>query len=255
VSRTARKTSETGIYHVILRGINRQDIFEDDKDRARFLETIRNYKDLSKYEIYAYCLMTNHVHLLIKETEEPIGKSIKRICGSYVYWYNCRYERIGHLFQKRFKSEIIEDDKYFLTVLRYIHQNPVKAGLTKEVKGYRWSSYCDYIKGESLFTDINFALGMLAGERKKAIEQFEKFINEPNEDQCLDYGLNSSPRLLDNEVKQYLLINGISNISQLQQMEKDQRDEIIRAVKLMDGVTIRQLSRITGISKSVADRA
>jgi putative transposase len=96
---------------------------------------------------------------------------------------------------------------------------------------------------------------MLAGERKKAIEQFEKFINEPNEDQCLNYRLDSRPRLLDNEVKQYLLINGISNISQLQQMEKDQRDEIIRAVKLMDGVTIRQLSRITGISKSVADRA
>lgn len=90
--RTARRRSESGIYHVILRGINRQDIFEDDKDRVRFLETIRSYKELSKYEIYAYCLMTNHVHLLIKETEEPIGKSIKRICGSYVYWYNERYE-------------------------------------------------------------------------------------------------------------------------------------------------------------------
>jgi len=96
---------------------------------------------------------------------------------------------------------------------------------------------------------------MLAGERKKAIEQFAKFMNESNKDQCLDYGLNSHPRLLDSEVKQYLLINGINNISQLQQMEIDQRDEIIRAVKLMDGVTIRQLSRITGISKSVIDRA
>lgn len=96
---------------------------------------------------------------------------------------------------------------------------------------------------------------MLAGERKKAIEQFEKFANESNKDQCLDYSLNFRPRLLDSEVKQYLLINGINNISQLQQMEIDQRDEIIRAVKLMDGVTIRQLSRITGISKSVIDRA
>jgi len=125
--RYARKKSDIGIFHIMLRGINKQTIFEDDEDRRRFMETIERFKAVSKYEIYGYCLMSNHVHLLLKETEEAISTAIKRICSSYVYWYNWKYERCGHLFQERYKSEIVENDAHVLTVLRYIHQNPVKA--------------------------------------------------------------------------------------------------------------------------------
>ena len=251
--RTARKRSQSGIYHVILRGINRQVIFEDDKDRAKLLETLKYYKTISKYEIFAYCLMDNHVHLLVKENEEEIGRSIKRISGSYVYWFNAKYERIGHLFQERFKSETVEDDKYFLSVLRYIHQNPVSAGLTKKLGEYQWSSYLEYMEGKYKLIDTDFALEMLADDKRVALEQFDKFMNELNEDKCLDH--DEKNRLLDIEVKKYLLGKGITNLSELHQMAKSQRDEIIRAIKLMDGVSIRQISRITGISKSVIYRA
>lgn len=144
--RCARRKSESGIFHIILRGINKQNIFEDDEDREKFTETIKRYKEVSKYEIYSYCLMTNHIHLLLKETDEEISKAMKRICSSFVYWYNWKYERCGHLFQERYKSEAVETDTYLLTVLRYIHQNPVKAGLTKTSQEYNWSSYNDYIK-------------------------------------------------------------------------------------------------------------
>ena len=88
--------------------------------------------------------MGNHIHLLIKPEKEPLEQVFKRIGGRYVYWYNVKYQRVGHLFQDRFKSEPVEDDSYFLTVIRYIHQNPVKAGLCKNIKDYKYSSYAEY---------------------------------------------------------------------------------------------------------------
>lgn len=81
--------------------------------------------------------MSNHIHMLVREIEESISNTIKRVSSSYVFWYNKKYERCGHLFQERFKSEAVESDEYFLTVLRYIHQNPVKAGMTKSILDYR----------------------------------------------------------------------------------------------------------------------
>nr|WP_311774044.1 transposase [Metabacillus sp. KUDC1714] len=117
----------------MLRGINRQTIFEDDEDKIKFLVTLKKYKEISKFQLYSYCLMDNHIHLLLKESGETISESIKRISSSYVYWYNNKYERCGLLFQERFKSENVENILYFLTVLRYIHQNPLKAGLAKTV--------------------------------------------------------------------------------------------------------------------------
>jgi len=135
LARVARERSRTGIYHIMLRGINRQTIFEDNQDRVRFLDTLEEYKDICEFVFYGYCLMDNHVHLLIKETKESVSDIIKRICSSYVYWYNAKYKRCGHLFQERFKSEIVETDSYFLTVLRYIHQNPLKAKTAESVAG------------------------------------------------------------------------------------------------------------------------
>lgn len=116
----------------MMRGINRQAIFYDEADFSKFLETLLKYKEISGYEIYAYCLMDNHVHLLLKVGREPLEQIMRRICGSYVYWYNTEYQRIGYLFQDRFKSEVVENDSYFLTVLRYIHQNPLKAEVSKQ---------------------------------------------------------------------------------------------------------------------------
>lgn len=249
--RCARKRSESGIYHVMLRGINKQEVFKRDKDKKRFLTTLQYYNSLSIYDIYAYCLMDNHVHLLIQEYSEPVGVLIKRISSSYVYWFNRNYERIGHLFQERFKSEAVENDKYFLTVMRYIHQNPVKAGLTDTIKDYRWSSYHEYISKPRIINS-DFALTMFSTDRNKAIIQLDKFMNETNEDICLDY--KEPIRLPDETVLQYLSKRGIDNPSDLQLLKKVSRNEIVKALKSLDGVTVRQISRITGLSKSLVDR-
>ncbi|WP_132245583.1 transposase [Marinisporobacter balticus] len=249
--RQAREKSSTGIYHIMLRGINRQNIFEEDKERQKFMETILQYKTISNYKLYGYCLMDNHVHLLIRETNEAISKVIKRISSSYVYWYNQKYDRCGHLFQERYKSEVVETKAYFLTALRYIHQNPVKARMIKDIETYFWSSYNDYID-HPVITDIDFALEIFSIDRQIAIELFKKHSKENNRDQCLDYkeSINTS----DDEIMKCLNQLGIRTVSELQRLEKEHRNNIIRKIKNVKGCTIRQLARITGISKSVIDR-
>jgi len=137
--RTIRKGSKTGVYHIMLRGINKQCIFNDGEDKRIFINRLLRYKEIGDFEIYAYCLMDNHVHLLIKERSETVSVLIKRIGVSYVNWFNNKYDRTGHLFQDRFKSEPVENDSYLLTAARYIHQNPVKIGQSIE----NWTSYPD----------------------------------------------------------------------------------------------------------------
>ena len=136
--RAAREKSKSGVYHIMLRGINRQNIFEDDEDREKFIQTV-NICISKDIKIYAYCLMNNHVHIMIKDDHLDI--TMRKLCANYVYWYNKKYQRCGHLYQDRFKSEVVENDSYFITVLRYIHQNPIKAGLCKAIEEYRWTSY------------------------------------------------------------------------------------------------------------------
>jgi putative transposase len=249
--RQAREKSRSGIYHLMLRGINRQNIFEEEEDRQRFIETLGYYKAISNYKLYGYCLMNNHIHLLMGETGESLSQAIKRISSSYVYWYNQKYNRCGHLFQERFKSEVVETDSYFLVVLRYIHQNPIKAGIIKDISRYFWSSYHEYV-GTPIMTDIDFALDIFSQDRMKAVTLFRSYTNEKNTDKCLEY--KEKINLPDKEVIEYLNTLGIVSTSELQKLEKEQRDDAIRKVKEIHGVTVRQLARITGISKSAIDR-
>jgi putative transposase len=251
LSRNPRKKSQSGIYHIILRGINKQTIFEDDEDRQRFLSTILKYKKTSNFQVYGYCLMSNHIHLLLRETKEMLSESLKRISSSYVYWYNNKYERCGHLFQDRYKSEPVENDSYFLTVLRYIHQNPIKASITNSMEGYRWSSYGEYLK-HSIIADTDFALQMYSENRQMSIKYFKEHTQEINEDQCLEY--KEKKKLTDTEIRDEMLKLGLSSGGELQRLEKDKRNALIKVLKSFEGISMRQLSRITGISKSVIDR-
>lgn len=249
--RHARKRSGSGVYHVMLRGINKQSIFGDSEDKTRLFDTLKRYKQVSNFELYGYCFMNNHIHILIRERIEPISLIIKRISSSYVYWFNWKYERVGHLLQERFKSEAVEEDAYFLTVLRYIHQNPIKAGLTKSLFDFKWSSIHDYIKAP-VITDTFFALNMFSKDREKAVSLFLEFMKKQNDDHCLD--ISEKARVSDEELKALLSRHSVYNINQLLKLEKSKRYEIIRSLKSIEGITVRQLSRLTGISKSNINR-
>lgn len=132
--------AETGIHHVMVRGVNRDAIYLEDTDYRKFLASLGQAKDASGCGVLAYCLMPNHAHLLLRVGDEPIGHTMKRVGVSYVGWFNRTYGRVGHLFQDRFASRPVEDDSYFMTVIRYVWNNPVRAGMVREPMEYRWNS-------------------------------------------------------------------------------------------------------------------
>lgn len=254
--RAARGKSETGIYHIMLRGINRQTIFEENKDCIKFLETLQRFKEKSCYKVYAYCLMGNHVHLLLKEGNEKLDIVTRRIGASYVYWYNHKYDRCGHLIQDRYKSEPVEDESYFLSVLRYIHKNPVKAGIVNNIKDYPWSSYHEYI-GRSEIADTEFPLGLFSDEKDKAIESFIAFHNSDSHDVCLDMDTESedTKKLTDSNAAEIIKdVCHISHCSEFKGIEKDKRSEYIRSLNEM-GLSSRQISRLTGLSRNTIMKA
>ncbi len=253
MARTAREKSDSGIYHVILRGINRQDIFYDDDDFQQFLEIVGQKKTDNQYVLYAYCLMSNHVHLLIQEHTDNISRIMSRIGSSYAWWYNRKYDRSGHVFQGRYGSECVEDNPYLLTVMRYIHNNPVKAGMVAEPEEYKWSSMLAYYSGREYpvkLTNTDYILEIIHLERSKAIEGLRNFMRQENDDKCLDDEIKK--RKSDGEVKAEIetLMNG-ELIGKLQGMDKGQRNEILRKIKESEGVTLRQIARVTGLSLNI----
>ncbi|WHH58415.1 transposase [Petroclostridium sp. X23] len=250
--RKAREKSESGIYHVILRGINKQIIFADDEDRIKFIETLKECKEKSGYKIYAFCLMGNHIHLLIQEGKEDLGVVFKRIGASYVYWYNWKYKRCGHLFQDRYRSEVVESEIYFLTVVRYIHQNPIKAGLVKDILDYRWCSYNEFIVSKE-FVDIDYTLDIINQDRKKAIEGFKAFHREVNNDTCLE--IEDNRRLTDHEaIEKVKKTCNIINGQELQQFAPEIRNRYLKELR-EQGLSTRQLERLTGISRMIILKA
>ena len=261
MSRQIRKKSGTGIYHVMLRGINRQDIFEDDEDCLQMTSILRGQSErydekghlLPPYcTFYAYCLMSNHLHLLIQEREEAISDIVKRIGVTYAHYFNKKYERSGHLFQDRFRSEPVDNIEYFVTLLRYIHQNPLKAGIVDNIDDYPWSSWNYYVVDTS---SISFCSTKSVFARINQADLIE-LIKTPFEDdgQILDIDTDGSKSISDSDVKAFLqMTQGIANPLMVQSLEKTRRNVVLRAA-LSYGAGIRQLSRLTGISFGVIQK-
>lgn len=141
--RKARERSATGCYHIMARGINHTAIYNDDADNMNFLHILDFCAD-EDFTIFAYCLMGNHFHLLAKADADVLQHVMKAVGIRYVAYFNRRYQRDGPLFRGRYNSQPVTTKGYFLRVLRYIHRNPVAAGIVQEMQDYPWSSYLDY---------------------------------------------------------------------------------------------------------------
>lgn len=245
MARQTRKQSSSGIYHIVIRGIGKQILFEDDKDYMRFLSILEKYKIEESVKVYAYCLMENHVHLLIKVDNTIPDKFMKKIENSYVFYYNHRYERVGTLFQERYKSEPVENDAYFAVVFRYILQNPEKAGFAKTSQ-YKWSSYADFTV-ESNLTDVEFPLGFFHG-RTTLLD----YVTQRNSDLCLeikDYSLcdNQAKRIIREQI-------GLKSGTILQSLGKTERNIALKKLK-EHGLSVRQIERLTGVSRGIIQNA
>ena len=263
MARKPREKSCTGIYHVMLRGVNKQIIFDDTNDYHRVLRAMRLIAwpedELGKPQpplctVYAYCLMSNHVHLLIREATESLPEIVKRPAVTYAQYYNKKYEHSGHLFQNRFRSEPVNDEGYFLTLMRYIHQNPVAAGITRTVDEYEWSSWHEYeLAGRhpQPICNVRPVLARMPLDELRALvfEPLSKTAAILDFDTKLPATVRSSGKT-DDEVVAFLCGNyGLRHPTDLQLYSRDRRDDILRAAKQF-GATIRQLSRLTGITFS-----
>lgn len=260
--RQARIYSETGIYHIMMRGNEKKKIFLDDEDRLRFIHILFEKANEEESEIYAYCLMDNHVHLLLHKKGTDLARLMKRINVSFVYYFNKKYKRVGHLFQDRFKSEIIDNEDYLLSAIRYIHNNPVKAGIVISPEKFWWSSYYDYVnikKRNGLI--ISKILNIFSEDIAVAVKQFKDFsvldsdikfidfIEKANDEIRFEQESNAKKTLVS-----ILAYKGMSIEDLSVKNNYNLRNEIIINLKEEFELSIRQMSAITNISRGTVQK-
>lgn len=259
MSRTARKKCESGIYHVILRGVNKQIIFEEKEDYFYFENILKKCRQTAGFKLFSVCLMDNHVHMLMQEGTENLSMTMKKIENAYVYWYNRKYDRAGHLFQNRFISEPVLSDRQFMVTARYIFNNPVKAGIVNKAAEYPWCNFPLQNKiaikkrdGIKMFeTDIQEIVNIF-----EDYSQFENFMSFNHEDNVIEYDNIVAKHLsMDDEecIGMLRKISGCGSLSDFSQINMDKKQECVIKLK-RQGASVRQLSRITGLSKSMIGR-
>lgn len=173
MARPYRLQAENCFYHIASRGDNRKRIFISGHDFERFLGYLRIAKDKFKFNLYAYCLMSNHYHLFIEILQPNLSKIMQYLNTAYTVYYNTKRNKSGHLFQGRFKSIMVDEDEYFLELTRYIHLNPVRAKMVDRPENYRWSSYNGYINHKHDqyidYQELNRCLGMKPAAYKEFV--------------------------------------------------------------------------------------
>lgn len=241
MARLARQISESGLYHIVFRGINKQSIFEEDSDYIKMKVILSELKAEMKFEIYVYCFMSNHVHILLKEQNMgDISMIMKRLLTRYARWYNIKYKRSGALIANRYKSQPVEVDEYFLNVVRYIHQNPIKAKLVEYIGDYKWSSYNEYVTNTCALADKEFVLSMISAEDFETFHQTEEnsiFI------------VDDKVKMSDDAIKRNITKAYGIEPKEICNLERNERNAVLKRLK--DDYSIRQLERITGISRGV----
>lgn len=251
MARQARKYSNTKIYHIMLRGVNKQDIFIEEQDKYKFLKDLEIVKEKYHFKIYAYCLMPNHVHLLIRDMEDTISTAMHSLGIRYSAYMNKKYERVGHLFQNRYLSKPVENKEYLLYLQRYIHQNPQKAGIEK-VEKYKWSSYQEYVYDTKIVDTIPI-LRLFSEDRWTALKEFVKYhhqviiMNKRVEEEFEFISRNSmTDEELIHKIKKKLKID---NIYRIQQYQKETRNAYIRRILEITGTNMKQVARVIGVSE------
>lgn len=269
--RQSRKLSQSMVYHCMLRGINKQDIFFDKQDYFKFQKVLKRSKEIFSYKLYSYILMPNHIHLEIKDETFQLSKIIQHIASSYAQYFNKKYIRTGHVFENRFLSKNVENANYILNLVRYIHQNPVKAGIG-DIETYKWGSYLEYLmlkkdkqfncrnkyNSEESVVDVEDIISLFILEKQQKLEDFFEFNKEimilKNSNELMEYEMRNT--LKDEELIYFIKEQlNIQNIQEIQKYNANSRNEIIIKIKEIKGVTQKQIARVLGINIRIVQRA
>lgn len=181
MGRPWREEYQGGIYHVIARGNNKEYIFKDSIDKGYFIKQLKEAVADMNYRIFGYVLMDNHYHIIIQTIGKNLQEIMHQINNKYSKYFNAKYKRVGHVFQGRYKAIMVQDERYLIGLLRYVHQNPIQGNLCKAVEEYKWSSDVFYRKGISGFVNVDIVLKMLNVERAEAIKQYKELMAEKEE--------------------------------------------------------------------------
>ena len=179
MTRPLRIEYSGAVYHITSRGNEKKAVFKDDQDRINFLNTLQHVNKRYNWLCHAYCLMTNHYHLLIETPDGNLSLGMRQLNGVYTQLFNKRHQRTGHLFQGRFKGILIQKDSHLLEVCRYVVLNPLRARIGESPKEWKWSSYNAFAgkakPHPSLTTD--WVLGQFSGKRGKAEQEYRQFVS------------------------------------------------------------------------------
>ena len=247
MARKFRVISPIDTYHAILRGNDRQDIFYDDEDRHQYLNTLKEYNKEFQIGFKGYCLMDNHIHLVLKTDLKELTEYLKRSSISFVSWYNHKYDRCGHLFQDRFRSEAIYNDRHLLNIVRYVHNNPQKAGIVGHFADYKWSSIGDYLNNTGL-TDVAGVLNLFQGD--DPLGDFMIFHGEKNEDNFIENDAKPSYVADAMAAERIVTCFGDGFISDLKKYSVEKRNNFIKEL-CNQGYNTSQLSRIIKYSRGL----
>lgn len=251
MARQARMASPTDYYHVIMRGNNRESIFVAQGQKQYFKDLLKEQIEEGLIEIASYCIMDNHVHIVIKAELNHMTKALKKINIKYAMNFNKERNRTGHVFQDRYKSEIIRDDKYLIQVTRYIHNNPVKAKIVEYPRDFKWSSYNEYINIDKFSVVINrqkeFVLSLNNGVGKfiefHKLEDDNEYL-EIQEDRDL-YRLERAQKIISGYFKE----KGIYEAKELNKNPVMLEEIIIRMLNNTK-LSQRKIASILGISNN-----
>ncbi len=178
--RQARLDVPGALHHIMVRGIDKSDIFRSDEDKARFLERLGQTVSEDKCTVYAWVLMDNHVHILFKSGKQGISAVMRKLLTWYAQYFNRKHRRTGHLFENRYKSILCDEDNYLLALIRYIHLNPVRANLVttlEQLDRYPWSGHRTLIgKAKHPWMDVDHALSEFGATRRKAVNEYRRFM-------------------------------------------------------------------------------
>ncbi len=251
--RIPRIEYQGAFYHVMCRGNNGEHILTEE-EKGKYVKCIIKYKERYKFKIYAYCIMSNHVHLLLETGEVPLSKVMQGIQQSFTQYYNKKYNRTGHVFQQRYKALLCYKEDYLWQLIKYIHYNPVDAGFQQGLN-YEWSSHKSYLFGKNdPLVDVSYILGMLSDNPAMAQKEYIRFMSIAPEAIPFDAYLIILQQEANTESKQNIKRNDImqqidSTKKNLVNNKKIEFEDILSEVCKEAGVSIENILQRSKIRK------
>jgi REP element-mobilizing transposase RayT len=249
-----RKESASGVYHVVSRGAGRRILFEDDEDRRFYLDGLVERKDRFKVVVLVWCLMDNHVHMLVRCELADLARLMRSLNTAYARRYNGRHGHVGPVFQGRYASFPVEGDAYLMELVRYIHMNPQHGGIAR-YDAYGWSSYAEYT-GRPAICETGFVLGVFGG-----LPQFVAFHEGgPDAEEELAFKVEGGQVAIrrmaipDGEAAEMARrMFGDEFANSIASMPREERNAALRRLRGL-GLSVRQVERLTGVGRGVIQK-